>query len=98
MAYSNSDTLPKSTAHAAASAAIELSWLVINCKKDAPLLPLSAPLLRRTQSFWNDGHGVSVEMLVVAQQRNCLTGWDIEPLFDLARAKLTLPAQPSFET
>jgi DNA-binding transcriptional ArsR family regulator len=97
MAHSSPQT-PSPQVELAPSAAIELFWVVINCTTDAPLLPLPAPLIRRVRSFWGDGERVLVEMLVVAQQCNCLTGWNIAPMFDLSNAKIQAPTQLTFET
>lgn len=71
-----------------ASAAIELSWLVIACSKRDAVHQLPESLKERADAFWDDGFGVQPEILILAQQLECLTGWDIEPLFSLDRHQL----------
>ena len=70
------------------SAAIELSWLVISCSKRDVVHELPESLKGRADAFWDDGFGVQPEILIVAQQLGCLTGWDIEPLFSLERHRI----------
>ncbi len=82
----------------APSAAIELSWLFATCESHRPLLSVSPDLTDRAQAFWGDGKGLLLELLVVAQQLNCLTGWDIGPLFDLPRATIRSPQHLMLET
>lgn len=68
------------------SAAVELSWLLYPCVK--PEL-VSSPLKERATHFWEDGLGIQPEVLVLAQQLDCLTGWDIDPLFSLDSRRLS---------
>jgi DNA-binding transcriptional ArsR family regulator len=82
----------------APSAAIELSWLFANCHRDQVDLPVSADLLRRSDAFWGDGIELMIELLVLAQQRNCLTGWDVSPLFDLTSVTIPPPSMLTLET
>jgi DNA-binding transcriptional ArsR family regulator len=92
------DSVPSPSLAITPSAAIELFWLVLNAKKDKSPLLLTEELSRRIEGFWGDGCGWSAELLVVAEQRNCLRGWDLEPLFDLTRYKIALPPDSSFAT
>ena len=85
-------------AELAPSAAIELSWLATDCQDVAPLLPLSPDLHDRAQTFWGDGRGLMLELLVVAQQLGCLTGWDVTPMFDLTRVAITTTPDLTLET
>ena len=70
------------------SAVIELSWLVIACGKRNAVHLISPDLEAEADGFWNDGHGMLTELLVIARQLGCLTGWDIEPLLAVSTAKL----------
>jgi DNA-binding transcriptional ArsR family regulator len=82
----------------APSAAIELSWLATDCQDVEPLLVLSPDLQDRAQTFWGDGRGLMLELLVVAQQLGCLTGWDVTPMFDLTRVAITTAPDLTLET
>ena len=82
----------------APSVAIELSWLVTSCTGPTSLLDVPSDLAARAETFWEDGQGLMIEMLVVAQQLGCLTGWSADPLFDLARAPIRVPAELALET
>jgi DNA-binding transcriptional ArsR family regulator len=69
------------------SAAVELSWLVISCS--APNRELVSDELKgRADTFWKDGFGLQPEVLLLAQQLGCQTGWDIEPLFSMEHRPL----------
>jgi DNA-binding transcriptional ArsR family regulator len=85
------------TARVKASAAIELSWLLYP-SKDKVALRISPPLEAEANAFWGDGERALTELLVIAQQLDCLTGWDIEPLFSLASAALDPDAEMNLST
>ena len=80
-----------------ASAAIELSWLTIACK-DKVAHRVEPALEAEAYAFWGDGTGMLTEMLVIAQQLGCLTGWDIDPLLAIADAKLDPDAEMNLAT
>ncbi|HEY3613642.1 MAG TPA: metalloregulator ArsR/SmtB family transcription factor [Gaiellales bacterium] len=85
------------TARVKPSAAIELSWLMLSCKdKVAHRIP--PELEAESDAFWGDGERSLTELLVIAQQVDCLTGWDIEPLFSLAGATLDPDAEMDLST
>src|ERR1700712_3427954 len=85
------------TARVRPSAAIELSWLMLACKdKVAHRIP--PELEAESDAFWGDGEGSLTELLVVAQQLDCLMGWDIAPLFSLAGATLDPDAEMDLST
>ena len=79
---------PRSLALVEPSAAIELSWLVISCSKRDAVVDLPDALKARADAFWDDGHGVQPELLILAQQLGCLSGWVVDPLFALERAQI----------
>jgi DNA-binding transcriptional ArsR family regulator len=85
------------TARVKASAAIELSWLLLACK-DKVAHRVSPELEHEADAFWGDGEHSLTELLVLAQQLDCLTGWDIEPLLSLATAKLDPDAEMNLST
>jgi DNA-binding transcriptional ArsR family regulator len=76
------------TARVEPSAVIELSWLVIACGKRNALHLISPELEAESDAFWGDGVGMLTELLVIAQQLGCLTGWEIEPVLALSEAKI----------
>jgi DNA-binding transcriptional ArsR family regulator len=85
------------TARVKASAAIELSWLLLGCKdKVAHRIP--PELEQEADAFWGDGEHALTELLVIAQQLDCLTGWDIEPLLSLESAELDPDAEMNLST
>jgi Helix-turn-helix domain len=86
------------TARVEPSAAIELSWLVIACNKQKALHLISHELEQEADAFWGDGQKMLTELLVIAQQLGCLTGWDIDPLLALSRAKLDPAADMGLST
>jgi DNA-binding transcriptional ArsR family regulator len=88
------------TARVEPSAAIELLWLVIACRKGKPDVRHRIPsaLAAEADAFWDDGMPMLPELLVIAQQLGCLTGWDIEPLLGLSRAKLDPAADMDLAT
>ncbi len=75
-------------AHVQPSAATELSWLVIGCGNRNAVHTMDPKLEREADTFWNDGRRMLTEVLVIAQQVGCVTGWDIEPMLHLADARL----------
>ena len=80
-----------------ASAAIELSWLTISCK-DKVTHRLEPELDAEVNGFWDDGDGMLTEILVIAQQLGCLTGWNIDPLLSVAAATLDPDAEMNLAT
>lgn len=80
------------------SAAIELLWLVVACKKPNAAHKLPPALAAEAEAFWGDGQPMLVELLVMAQQLGCAMGWDIEPLLSLSRAKLAPDAEMGLST
>jgi ArsR family transcriptional regulator, arsenate/arsenite/antimonite-responsive transcriptional repressor len=82
----------------APSAAIEISWLITSCSGPSSLLDVPTQLATRAETFWGDGKGLMIEMLVVAQQVGCLSGWNVDPLFDLARTAIRVPNDLRLET
>jgi DNA-binding transcriptional ArsR family regulator len=76
------------TAHVQPSAATELSWLVIGCGKRNAVHTMSGTLEADADGFWNDGKRMLTEVLVIAQQLGCVTGWEIEPLLNVADARI----------
>jgi ArsR family transcriptional regulator, arsenate/arsenite/antimonite-responsive transcriptional repressor len=70
------------------SAATELSWLIIGCGKRNAVHTMPAELEAAVDVFWGDGMRMFAELLVIATQLNCLTGWDIDPLLSIASAEL----------
>jgi len=81
------------TARVLPSAAMELSWLMIACGKRRVTHRIPAELEAEADAFWGDGHPMLTELLVIAQQLGCLTGWDIDPLLSVASAKLDPDAE-----
>jgi hypothetical protein len=75
-------------AHVQPSAATELSWLVIGCGNRNAVHTMDERLERGADTFWNDGHRMLTEVLVLAQQLGCVTGWDIEPMLHIADARI----------
>ena len=49
-------------------------------------------------AFWGDGYPMLTELLVIAQQLGCLTGWDIDPLLSVASARLDPDADMDLTT
>ncbi|HET6173330.1 MAG TPA: metalloregulator ArsR/SmtB family transcription factor [Gaiellales bacterium] len=86
------------TARVEPSAVIELSWCVIACGKRNAVRLISPELEAEADAFWDDGHGMLTEPLVIAQQLGCLTGWDIEPLLSISKAKLDASADMNLST
>lgn len=86
------------TARVEPSAAIELSWLVIACRKPKAVQVISSDLEAEADGFWGDGHGMLTELLVIAQQLDCLTGWNIDPLLGLSAARLDPAADMDLTT
>lgn len=80
------------------SAALELYWLAIRCRKSELRTSLPPEVGRRGLTFWDDGEAPSVELLILAQQLGCLTGWDAAVLFDLEHVRVTPLPTPSLET
>jgi DNA-binding transcriptional ArsR family regulator len=76
------------TARVEASAAIELMWLVIACRKRTATHAIASEFADEVDAFWGDGYPMFCEMLVVAYQLGCLTGWNIEPLLSLSSAEI----------
>src|SRR5450432_3936221 len=80
-----------------ASAAMELSWLTVSCK-DKVAHRMSPALEAEAGGFWGDGVGMLTEILVIAQQLGCLTGWNIDPLLAIADATLDPDAEMNLAT
>ena len=80
-----------------ASAAIELSWLTISCK-DKVAHRVAPDLDAEVNAFWGDGAGMLTEILVIAQQLGCLTGWNIDPLLSVASASIDPDAEMNLAT
>jgi DNA-binding transcriptional ArsR family regulator len=80
------------------SAAIELSWLVIGCGKRNAVHTMAAELEADADAFWGDGQRMLTEVLVIAQQLGCVTGWDIEPLLNVADARIDSEAELDLAT
>lgn len=81
-----------------ASAAIELMWLVIACRKRDVTHRIPSEFADEVDAFWGDGYPMFSEMLVVAYQLGCLTGWDIEPLLSVSGAELDATADMNLAT
>lgn len=75
-------------AHVQPSAATELSWLVIGCGNRNAVHTMADGLEHRADVFWADGERMLTEVLVIAQQLGCVTGWDIDPLLNVADAEI----------
>jgi DNA-binding transcriptional ArsR family regulator len=86
------------TARVEPSAAIELLWLVVACRKPNVGHRITSALAAEADGFWGDGMPMLPELLVIAQQLGCLTGWDIEPLLGLSRAKIDAAADMDLAT
>jgi DNA-binding transcriptional ArsR family regulator len=80
-----------------ASAAMELSWLTVSCK-DKVAHRMAPALEAEAAGFWGDGVGMLTEILVIAQQLGCLTGWNIDPLLAIADATLDPDADMNLAT
>jgi DNA-binding transcriptional ArsR family regulator len=80
-------------AHVRPSAATELSWLVVGCGNRNAVHTMAEGLEREADVFWGDGRRMLTEVLVIAQQLGCVTGWDIDPLLQLADAQLDAEAE-----
>jgi DNA-binding transcriptional ArsR family regulator len=80
-------------AHVQPSAATELSWLVIGCGNRNAVHTMAPELELEADTFWGDGQRMLTEVLVIAQQLGCVTGWDIDPLLNLADARLDPEAE-----
>jgi DNA-binding transcriptional ArsR family regulator len=76
------------TARVQPSAATELSWLVIGCGNRNAVHTMAQGLEREADVFWGDGRRMLTEVLVIADQLGCVTGWDIGPLLNLADARI----------
>jgi ArsR family transcriptional regulator len=70
------------------SAATELSWLVIGCGKRNAVHTMSGTLEADADGFWKDGKRMLTEVLVIARQLGCVTGWEIDPLLNVADAQI----------
>ncbi|HEY1480027.1 MAG TPA: metalloregulator ArsR/SmtB family transcription factor [Gaiellales bacterium] len=90
-------SLPPSV-HVQPSAAIELSWLVIGCGKRNAVHQIAYELEDEADSFWGDGERMLTEVLVIAQQLGCITGWDIDPMLNLSSARLDPKAELDLST
>jgi DNA-binding transcriptional ArsR family regulator len=89
--------LPPS-AHVSPSAAIELSWLVIGCGKRSAVHQIAPELEQEADGFWDDGERMLTEVIVIAHQLDCLTGWDVSPMLDLGNARLDPAAEVDLAT
>jgi DNA-binding transcriptional ArsR family regulator len=85
-------------AHVQPSAATELSWLVIGCGNRNAVHTMDRALEDEADAFWNDGQRMLTEVLVIAQQLGCVTGWDIDPLLNIADAQLDAEAELDLAT
>jgi len=65
------------------SAATELSWLMVSCGHREAVIDLPPELVAGADEFWDDGWGIQPEILVLAEELGCLTGWNIDPLLSL---------------
>lgn len=74
--------------HVQPSAATELSWLVIGCGKRNAVHTMAPGLEQQVDAFWGDGARMLTELLVIAHQLGCVTGWEIEPLLHVADAEI----------
>jgi DNA-binding transcriptional ArsR family regulator len=86
------------TARVEPSAAMELLWLVIACRKPSIVHRIPSSLAAEADGFWGDGTPMLPELLVIAQQLGCLTGWEIEPLLGISHAKLDPGAEMDLST
>jgi ArsR family transcriptional regulator len=75
------------------SAATELSWLVIGCGNRNAVHTMTGDLEHEADVFWGDGRRMLTEVLVIAHQLGCVTGWDIDPLLHVADARLDSEAE-----
>ncbi|MDX6568260.1 MAG: hypothetical protein QOH15_838 [Gaiellales bacterium] len=75
-------------AHVQPSAATELSWLVIGCGNRNAVHTMADGLEREADVFWGDGRRMLTEVLVIAHQLGCVTGWNIDPLLHVADARI----------
>ncbi|MEO9174911.1 MAG: metalloregulator ArsR/SmtB family transcription factor [Gaiellales bacterium] len=89
--------LPPS-ARVSPSAAIELSWLVIGCGTRSAVRQIAPELEEQADGFWDDGSRILTEIIVLAHQLGCLTGWDVSPLLDLGNARLDPTAEVGLST
>ena len=62
------------------SAAIELSWLVIGCGHRNAVHTMAAELEYEVDVFWGDGERMLTELIAIAHQLGCATGWNIDAL------------------
>ena len=60
------------------SAAIELSWLVIGCGNRNAVHTMAAELEFEVDVFWGDGERMLTELIAIAHQLGCATGWNID--------------------
>jgi Helix-turn-helix domain len=70
------------------SAAIELSWLVIGCGNRNAVHTMAGDLEEEVDLFWGDGERMLTELISIAHQLRCSTGWNIDPLLSVADARL----------
>ena len=75
------------------SAAIELSWLVIGCGKRNAVHTMAASLEEEVDEFWGDGERMLTELISIAHQLRCTTGWNIDPLLSVGDAMLDPTAE-----
>jgi DNA-binding HxlR family transcriptional regulator len=75
------------------SAAIELSWLVIGCGNRNAVHTMAGALEDEVDEFWGDGERMLTELISIAHQLRCSTGWNIDPLLSVADATLDPEAE-----
>ena len=73
-------------------------WLVIACRKRGVAHAIPPEYADEADAFWGDGYPMFCELLVVAHQLGCLTGWDVEPLLALSDAELDAQADMDLST
>ncbi len=75
------------------SAAIELSWLVIGCGHRNAVHTMAGELEYEVDVFWGDGERMLTELIAIAHQLGCATGWNIDALLSVADATLDPEAE-----
>jgi ArsR family transcriptional regulator, arsenate/arsenite/antimonite-responsive transcriptional repressor len=71
---------------------------MISCGQRQAVIDLPAELTRLADDFWGDGLGIQPEILVLAEELGCLSGWEIGPLLDLESQDLPPRRAPRLAT
>ena len=80
------------------SAATELSVARDRLRQRNAVHTMAGGLEAEADAFWDDGMRMLTEVLVIAQQLGCVTGWEIEPLLNVADARIDSEAELDLAT